>query len=74
MDRVVSPVAGQTPVLPGATSWSPEQTADATEPSGHGGCPTHTQLKSLTGSDIRIGWTKKGGEEMEEMETRHTVR
>lgn len=45
--RVVSPVAGQTPDPPIETTWSPEQTADATEPSGHDDCPTNTHTHTV---------------------------
>lgn len=44
--RVVSSAAGQTPDPPAETSWSPEQTADATGLSGHDNYPTHTHTHS----------------------------
>lgn len=42
---VVSSAAGHTADPPTKTPWSPEQTADATEPSGPDGCPTYTHAQ-----------------------------
>ena len=46
--QLVSSVAGQTPDPPPETSWSPEQTADATKPSGHDDGPIHTHTHTHT--------------------------